>query len=210
MQEKIDFIDEVTKVIENELKSALDNIKIELVSKMNSFIKTHLAQDLTVKATKDLKIGLYNNNSDLIAPGGGVTTMLSLVFTSVLISIAEIRKGARGNILTPGAIAPVVLDAPFSRLSETYAPKLASALPPNAEQLIIFMYEGNAKGGEKAIRKNGHVGREYYLLQQLTASDEGKPASYLTVGDKKYPLNEYNQEKDTVRIREVSPNANFY
>lgn len=207
LRKKIEFIDEIQKVIETELDSAFDKIKIELVSKMNSFMKAHLADNLLIKITDDFKVGLYSKDGKLMAPGGGLTAMLSLVFISTLISIARIRKNASGNILTPGAIAPIILDAPFSKLSDTYAPKLAAALPSNADQLIIFMYDGNAKGGEKIIRQNGHLGKEYYLLKQVIGSGEDKPSSYLTIGDKKYSLNEYNQERDTVCVREVMPDV---
>lgn len=207
LRNKIEFIDEIKKVIESELENAFDKIKIELVTQMNNFMRAHLADNLLIKITDDFKVGLYSKDGRLMAPGGGLTAMLSLVFISTLISIARIRKNASGNILTPGAIAPIILDAPFSKLSDTYAPKLAAALPSNADQLIIFMYDGNAKGGEKIIRQNGHLGKEYYLLKQLVGSDKDKPTSYLTIGDRKYPLNEYNQERDTVCVREVMPDV---
>lgn len=204
IKRKIDFINEIQAVIEQELELAFKNIKEQLILRMNQFMHANLAQDLIVKITDDNKIGLYNKNHTLTAPGGGLTAMLSLVFISTLISIARIRKNARGNILTPGAIAPIILDAPFSKLSETYAPGLAAALPALSEQLIIFMYEGNAKGGEIIMRNSQHVGKEYYLLQKIRGSKGAEVSvSHLTVGDKKYALTAYEQDVDTVEIKEV-------
>lgn len=205
IRRKISFINELQKVIESELESAFDNIRLELVRRMNNFLHAHLAQNLIVKMSSDDKVGLYNRDSTLTAPGGGVTAMLSLVFVSTLINLARVRRNARGNILTPGAIAPIILDAPFSKLSETYAPKLAAALPELSEQLIIFMYEGNAKGGEKVMREKGYVGKEYYLLQKLKGAQKSNQlVSYLTIGNERYKTVEYGQPVDTVSIEEVA------
>ena len=203
---KLKFIDGVIAVIENELVSAMESVKILLISKMNEFMKKHLRQHHKVAMSSGFKIGLYDTNNNLVAPGGGYTAILSLVYISTLISIAKQRSTAKGNILTPGAIAPLILDAPFSRLDPDYAPSLAAALPESVDQLVIIMFEGNARGGDLSIRNSGKLGKEYYLTQHISEPIGDKKESQILINGRNYNITEYDSEVNKVMINEVVGN----
>ena len=203
LKEKENFVGEVEKVIKGELEDVLASVGRLIEVKMNDFMLKHLKQNHKARITPSFKVGLYDEYGNLAAPGGGHSAMLSLIYISTLIAIARDRSGASGAILTPGAIAPIIIDAPFSHLDNDYAPRLARALPANAPQLVIIMYEGNAKGGDSAIREDGKVGREYYLSQHINGGRGAKENSYLTVENNRYLVTEYEAERDQVKIEEI-------
>jgi len=206
IEKRISFIDKVIDTIESNLAKALENIKPLLASEMSNFISAALPNNISVGITKDFKVGLYSINNDdrrLVAPSGGLTAILTLIYTSTLVQIAKIRSGAKGNILTPGAIAPMVLDAPFSHISDTYTPKLAESLSQKSEQLIIFLFDKSAKGGEKIIRESGRCGKEYYLLQKTTQPQENKEIKNISINGKLFPTIEFDSDINNVEIKEV-------
>ena len=65
--------------------------------------------------------------------------MLSLTFISCLIELAAHRKGASGEILTPGAIAPFIIDAPFGVLDNKYKGNMAHTIPDLVEQVVFLL-----------------------------------------------------------------------
>lgn len=206
LEKRIKFIDQVILAINKSLENTLTSIKPLLAGEMSKFISASLPNDINVGVTDDFKVGLYSNiegNKRLVAPSGGLTAILTLIYTSTLVQIAKIRSGAQGNILTPGAIAPLVLDAPFSHISETYTPKLSEALAEKSEQLIIFLFDKSAKGGEKIIRDKGKCGKEYYLLQETSEAQGNREIKTIKIRDKEFPIISFDSEKSTVRIKEA-------
>lgn len=206
IQQRITFIDEIIDTIKNSLDKALQDIGPLLAGEMSEFISASLPNNIKVGITTDFKVGLYASDDStrrLVAPSGGLTAILTLIYTSTLVQIAKFRANAQGNILTPGAIAPLVLDAPFSHIGDTYTAGLAEALAEKSEQLIIFMFDKSAKGGEELIRNKGKCGKEYYLRQETTEPLGDKAVNTITVLGETYPVTRFGCDKNNVQIVEI-------
>ena len=207
LKAKIDLIENVIQEISIELKHSEDSIYETIKDKINAFLDRYLRQDYRVSITKDFKINLQDRNGTPVPPSGGQGAILSFIYISSLISIARERRDLDSSILTPGAIAPLVFDAPFSKLDPKYAPNVAKVLPDLVDQLIILMYQDDGKNVTETLRETGRLGKEYYLLEEI-AGEQGDNEIYtLDVKGVKIPLTTYNSGVDRVIVKEVCADA---
>ena len=93
-----------------------------------------------------------------LSQGQGVAC--SLAFTAFLIEIS--KKMYDENTDKPGAIAPLVLDAPFSSLDDDVAPRVGKILREASEQLVILVNNKDYKAMEGELETA--VGKRYYFL----------------------------------------------
>ena len=155
------------EVIATALDEAEGSIHSILKAKIDDFLDKYLRQDYQVKMTSDFKLGLVDRNDVLVPPGGGQGAILSFIYISSLISIARERRDLDSSILTPGAIAPLIFDAPFSKLDSKYAPNIAKELPKLVDQLIILMYQDKGKEVDSTLSDEGKLGKIYYLKSEV-------------------------------------------
>ena len=104
----------------------------------------------------------------------------------------------------PGAIAPLVLDAPFSSLDDAVAPRVADILTKSTQQLIILVNskDYNAMKG----KLEGAVGKRYYFFRSevVEPTDENLEIDRsINVNGKEYPVIEYGQEVQKTSIKEI-------
>ncbi|WP_204310755.1 hypothetical protein, partial [Escherichia coli] len=64
---------------------------------------------------------------------------MSLAFTAALVAFAKSRVGMEDAILTPGTVAPLVLDAPIGHLDKSYRRATAEFLPEMAGQVVLLL-----------------------------------------------------------------------
>lgn len=203
IKHKLDIVDQMDEVILDALKEAEESIHSVLKSKIDDFLEKYLRQDYQVKMTSDFKIGLMDRNGFLVPPSGGQGAILSFIYISSLISIARERRDLKSSILTPGAIAPLIFDAPFSKLDSKYAPNIAKELPKLVDQLIILMYQDNGKQVDSILKNEGKLGKVYYFTEE-TVADQGKKLSQeLVVDGEAIPVTVYGAPMDKIVIREA-------
>ncbi|RLA51115.1 MAG: hypothetical protein DRR42_11225 [Gammaproteobacteria bacterium] len=202
-REKISLVEKVEAAINRELAEAEGSIKETLEGKINHFLDKYLRQDYRVKMTSDFKIGLMDRDDRLVPPGGGQSAILSFIYISSLIAIARERRDMKSSILTPGAIAPLIFDAPFSNLDPSYAPNVARELPKLVDQLIILMYQDKAKNVDSVLESEGKLGREYYLTEEIAGPQGEKLIHELDIDGKRVPVTVYDAPMDKVLIKEA-------
>lgn len=202
-KDKIKLVEDVEDVIALELKATLDSIQEVLEKKINHFLDRYLRQDYRAKMTDDFKIGLVDRNERLVPPGGGQGAILSFIYISSLIAIARERRDLDSNILTPGAIAPLIFDAPFSKLDPEYATNVARELPKLVDQLIILMYQDNAKNVDRVLTEEGKLGKEYYLTEEVAGPQNERTIQMMEFNGVKEPVTVYGTPLDRVIVNEV-------
>lgn len=203
LRDKISLLDATQTLINNELEATRDQIADNLKEKIDEFLDRYLQFDYQIRITPDLKIGLQTREGHSVPTSGGESAILSFIYISSLVSIAREYSGYVSKILIPGALAPLVYDAPFSSLSPTYALNVARQLPKLVDQLIILMYQDEGKDVAGELLKEGRLGKVCYLDAHIANSIGDKDVEYVRVNDQKIQVTHYDAESDRVEIKEA-------
>ncbi|WP_169303036.1 AAA family ATPase [Thalassotalea mangrovi] len=205
--QKYQTLVECVEKVENILKSTLSNsekdVEERLIVKVNNYLEQFVRQDYKAKlnpATFDIR--LVDKNDHIVPESDGQALLLSLTFISSLIEISRERKNARGQILTPGAIAPFVVDAPFGDLDNKYKGHVAKAIPNSVEQVIFLLSSSHWEGAvESNIRDK--VGAEYNMVLEETSENISKALDSITILDKEYETVRYGAQVDRTVLEKV-------
>lgn len=202
-QESLDILEEVETLLENTLANAEKSSFSELSRLINNTLDKYVRQDFKAKIDKNsFNIRLIDNQERSVAMSDGQQLLLSLTFISSLIELAASRKNAQGEILTPGVIAPFVIDAPFGVLDNTYKGNMAKSIPESVEQVVFLLSSSHWEGTvEENIRSK--VGREYNLVAEVSASQGSKELNPIYIKGRKIDTVRYNCDIDRTVIEEV-------
>lgn len=198
-----DIAQKVQSTIETTLASTQKNVELKIMEKVNSFLGQFVRQDYRAKMDKNsFDIRLFDRNDLQVAESDGQGLLLSLTFISSLIELARERKNASGEILTPGAIAPFIIDAPFGVLDNKYKGNVAKSIPQSVGQVVFFLSSSHWEGTvEDNIRDK--VGMEYNLVLEVEAERDTKAEDEITIQGIKYPTVKYNCPVDCTVIEKV-------
>lgn len=207
LKTKIDLIELVESRITDELEKSEKEVHQSLADKIDAFLEKYLRQDYRVAITSDLKICLQDRNGKPVPPSGGQAAILSFIYISSLISIARERRDLESSILTPGAIAPLIFDAPFAKLDPKYAPNVARELPKLVDQLIVLMYQDDGKDVSQTIKAEGKLGKEYYFCEEIAGEQGDVDIHTLNFNGVAEPVTKYGCPIDRVVVEEVKQNG---
>ncbi len=193
----------VQLTIERTLALTQENVELKIMEKVNSYLGQFVRQDYRAKMDKNsFDIRLFDRNDVQVAESDGQGLLLSLTFISSLIELARERKNASGEILTPGAIAPFIIDAPFGVLDNKYKGNVAKSIPESVGQVVFFLSSSHWEGTvEDNIRDK--VGMEYNLVLEVQADRDAKAVDEITIQGTKYPTVKYNCPVDRTVIEKV-------
>lgn len=193
----------VQTTIEETLQLTQKDVELRIMEKVNTFLEKFVRQDFKAKMDKEsFDIRLYDRNNVQVAESDGQGLLLSLTFISSLIELARERKKASGEILTPGAIAPFIIDAPFGVLDNKYKGNVARAIPNSVGQVVFFLSSSHWEGTVEAnIRER--VGLEYNLVLEIQADQNNKADDVINIDGKNYPTVKYNCPVDRTLIEKV-------
>jgi DNA sulfur modification protein DndD len=130
----------------------------------------------TPELNSNFELQLWRGNGDSRLPvskSTGENQLLSLSFVGALVALCKERatgeKGAQylGHL---GGLYPIVMDAPFGNLDNTYREEIARALPGMASQVVVFTSLAQAEG-VVADRLEGNIGAEYIICINTTKDD---------------------------------------
>lgn len=205
LQESLDIVEEVICLLQETLDKAESSSFRVLSSTINETLEKFVRKDYKAKLNKDtFSISLVDgkDTSRTIAASDGEQLLLSLTFISSLIKLAEIRKNATGQILTPGAIAPFIIDAPFGVLDKVYKGNMAKAIPESVEQVVFLLSSSHWEGSvEENIRSR--VGKEYNLVSEVAALANKRAQSNISIMGQVYDSERYDRPIDRTVIEEV-------
>jgi DNA sulfur modification protein DndD len=203
LRKTISFIGAIYDDLSQEIQNFEKSSKLRIAQKINDFLDLYARKNFTAKINENYEIILFDQNDRVVNKSDGEKLLLGLTFISSLISFAKDRKNASGTILTPGAIAPFVVDAPFGDLDKSYKKSVASELPKSVNQMVLLLSSSHWEGEvEQAIRNR--VGKEYNIVFHEPSERGPKPESSISILDKKYPTVRYSAEIKMSSIEEVS------
>lgn len=202
-RELVNIIQQVETLLNKTLKDSEESVLKDLNSRINNILDKYVRQDYRASVNKDTyDIRLIDRDKLKVAESDGQQLLLSLTFISCLIELAAQRKGASGEILTPGAIAPFVIDAPFGVLDNTYKGNMAKSIPDLVEQVVFLLSSSHWQGSvENNIRDK--VGAEYNLVLEVKGSQGLRELSPLIINGHKYDTVRYDCEVDKTVIEEI-------
>lgn len=203
-QESLDILNDVEKLLVETLEKAEVSSFNELSRLINSTLSKYVRQDFTAKIDKDtFNIRLIDNQDRSVAMSDGQQLLLSLTFISSLIQLAASRKSAQGEILTPGVIAPFVIDAPFGVLDNTYKGNMAKSIPESVEQVVFLLSSSHWEGTvEENIRDR--VGKEYNLVAEVKSPQGIKELNPIYIKGNEIDTVRYGCAIDKTVIEEVT------
>lgn len=197
------YAEKVEEVIEQTLSNAEKDVELRIIEKVNKYLKLFVRQDYKAKLNPTtFDIRLVDNNDVVVAESDGQSLLLSLTFISSLIELSRERKKASGQILTPGAIAPFVVDAPFGDLDNKYKGHVASAIPDSVEQVVFLLSSSHWEGKvEENIRSK--IGREYNMVLEEPSVADIKEADQIVIQGNIFDTVRYGQTIERTVIEEV-------
>ena len=86
-----------------------------------------------------LKFAYVDRDGKEVGESTGEELFLNLSFASALSKIAAIRSKIVNGILIPGAVGPLVIDAPFGDLDPTNARIIYEVLKESTDQLVLLL-----------------------------------------------------------------------
>jgi DNA sulfur modification protein DndD len=204
LRKQIAFIE----LLEAELKRKLNesehsSLKL-LAEKINDFLALYAKRDYQVKLTGDFDIVLINTVDGREVPkSDGEKLLLGLTFISSLIFLAKQRSGATGQVLTPGTVAPFVIDAPFGDLDPSYRRSVANELPKSVNQIVLLLSSAHWKGEvEESIR--ARIGKEYNLVSEVVSDQGDKQSEAITILGNQYDTVRYSSEFPTTVVEVIA------
>ena len=116
--------------------------------------------------------------------------------------MARERKNSKGYVLTPGAVAPFVVDAPFGVLDNSYKANIAKELPESINQIIFLLSSSHWEGTvEEVIREK--IGAEYNLVLEVSSDKGDKEVSNINILGNKFECVRYQAEHDMTKVEEI-------
>ncbi len=146
----------------------------------------------------NFELRLYEEDQDgtkRLAPNStSENTILALSFVGGLAHYArdqgdgKIGDASLQQLLEGGGTFPIVVDAAFGSLDETYKIEVARALPKLTEQLVTLLSKAQAEGTADELAS--HVGRTYVIVSYVSKEHkdedvevDGRPYPYRRVCD---------------------------
>jgi DNA sulfur modification protein DndD len=153
--------------LETELQS-VEERGIERISEaLNRVVSSSTRQKYSAQVTRDYAIKLFKSEEGTRKPvqvlSSGERRLLELCFVSALVAVCKEREKEASAILLPGAVAPLVVDAPFGELDPEYQALAATTMMNLSEQLILMLSKTHwTKDVDDAIRPC--IGEEYLMI----------------------------------------------
>jgi DNA sulfur modification protein DndD len=187
----------VTLLAEHEL-SAREQIERSI----NKVLNTVARRDYKFAFGDDFSMRLLYPDGKPVPRSGGENQLVSLAFTSALIQYSRMRLTASGGILTPGTIAPLVLDSPFGQLDVQYRGSTASFVPTMAGQVILLV---SSSQGDKMVMEalEPFIGAQYLLVSENSGDRGEKPNDAIVLRGREHNASLFNQERTLTRVEKV-------
>lgn len=200
----IEYIEKVDSYISEKLTQSEKSVEENIIFLVNSYLEKFVTKDYKAKLNQSTyDIRLVDRSGNIVPESDGENLLLGLTFISALIELSKKRKNASGQILTPGAIAPFVIDAPFGVLDNKYKGNISKAIPDAVDQVIFLLSSSHWEGSvEDNIREK--VGKEFNMVAEVSSAAGTKEDIKLNIQGKELDRVRYNCAIDCTIIEEVS------
>jgi DNA sulfur modification protein DndD len=169
--------------------------------KVDKILEKVLRKDYTFQIDDDFSIKLMSGDN-VVGSSSGESQLLGLLFTAALCEYSRDRLEDKTAFLTPGTVAPMVLDSPLGQLDDTYKLNTAEFLPTMADQVILLL--SSSQGDAETVNTlRPHVGKEYLLQAHNTGAKGSRGVESKNIGGKDYALTLYDATEATTKVVEV-------
>lgn len=175
----------------------------EIEAEINAILERTARRDYRFQFGDDFTMSLLHTDFDGPVPkSGGENQLMSLAFTAALVRFAKSRVGKSHEILSPGTVAPLVLDAPIGHLDHAYRRATAEFIPEMAGQVVLLLSSAHVSDGVlDALRPR--IGKEYVLISENRRPQDGKGDDAIDLNGRRYARSLFNQERNLTRIEQV-------
>ena len=147
---------------------------------------------------------LYAGGNRIVPRSGGENQLVSLAFTAALIRFAKTRVGRHDAILSPGTVAPLVLDAPFGQLDTHYKAATAGFVPDMAGQVVLLLSSSHSSP-EVMEALRARIGVEYVLVSENVGERGGRSDDAVDLNGRRYIRSRFNQDRNRTIVEKVQP-----
>ena len=201
---KQQFINEMLAYIRQHLDSSEVNVRDHVLTEVNNILTKFSRHDYRIRVTEsDFKISLVDKDGSIVGQGDGLNLLLNLTITAALIKFAGARRNVKDPILSGATVAPLVIDAPFGVLDQSYRNVVVTNLPNYTNQLVFFV-SSSQWSGEMDVAIKERLGKEYCLVMEESSLQGDKKLDEITIRGNKFVLSKYGQEKPRTSIMEIT------
>lgn len=207
INEKLAYKRDCIAALQEEIRARLDEhvasaIRV-ITAKVNGILSKVAAQEMKFSLNSDFKISvLISGRKRPLSEGQ--QQLVGLIFLGALVDFCKVRKNAKSELLLPGTTAPLILDAPFSKLDNEYMPDVARVLPEMAEQMVL-MLSGSHSTNQVMKNFEPFVGKQYVITRHNKAEAGPDAKSWeISLNGKTYVRNLFNQQHDSSFIEDVN------
>jgi DNA sulfur modification protein DndD len=200
-------IDKLIETLETELKAVeatgIASISAALNHVVNNSTRAKYSADITREYEIKLsKLDTSNVKRPVYVLSSGERRLLDLCFVSALVSVCRDRESDKDALVLPGAVAPLMVDAPFGELDPEYQALAVTTMKDLSDQLILMLSKTHwTEAVDKAIRP--YLGSEYLLVGYRTGPARDAMAVETTVAGKTYHQMHYDADRDWTKIEAV-------
>ena len=216
-QSGVDFVIKRHQICENTIQSVIDRIKeelelstasmkTELVESMNYYVEKYMVKKRKVAMDDNYTLFFVDDYGEKDPLSGSDGAILHIIYISSLIELARKRKNDKNLIVTPGSLAPLIIDAPFSKCDDHNSSNLAKALPELVDQLIILEWPKKNLGTDTILRENNRLSKQYCLLGEVEGEMTDHNRKILYINDKQVDGMKYGCEFEKTVIEEIRVN----
>lgn len=158
ISERKEYVKEVIESLTTFYNAREVKVRSSLNEKVNEIFKNLISSKHVIKMEEDYTFSVVDIDGD-ISTSQGQDVLTSFAFISGIIALAK-EKHDDIDINEP---YPLIMDAPFAKLSKVHRKNVAIVLPDIAEQFILFTVDSQFEG---EIEKNlcNRIGKEYELI----------------------------------------------
>jgi len=168
VRQVVELITELIETLEAEL-ATVEAAGLKKISKaLNEVVQKSTRSKYEAVISSGYSIDLFkSDNSGQRRPvyvlSSGERRLLQLCFISALVSVCRDHEADANSIVLPGAIAPLIVDAPFGELDPEYQALAATTMMELSDQLVLMLSKTHwTERVDKALRSR--IGREWLFV----------------------------------------------
>ncbi len=203
LEKKLLFVNSLRSSLETHLKNIEEKVRLHIAAKVNRMMEQYSRHSYRIKvAAEEFEIVLVDHDDNLVGQGDGLNLLLNLSIISALIEYVREEQGVSDPLLSSASVAPLVIDAPFGVLDESYRNVVVENLPTRAEQVIFFV--SSSQWTEEMNKIVEHkVGEEFCLILEEREDQGDRSVDRFTIRGKEIVASRYGCDRNRVVIEEV-------
>ena len=202
----LDMVETLISTLEAEL-DRVESDGIERISvSLNRVVGQSTREKYSATVTRDYRIVLFSESggerTEVSVLSSGERRLVDLCFVAALVAVCRDREEEEGSLLLPGAVAPMIVDAPFGELDPEYQALAASTMIDLSEQLVLMLSKTHwTTAVDEAVRPQ--IGREYLLVGYRAGEALDAAPVEITVEGKTFQQMIYGSNQSCTAIESI-------